>query len=148
MSHTTTLKSLVIRDVDAIKSAVADLQKKGVKCRLVENERPRMYYATQHKECAYVLKLDDSAYDVGFDRQPDGTYTPVFDEWRGYVANAIGAAGANAKTAEERALAAIGQFSQGYATHAAINQAVMAGYSVDSVETDAEGNVHVMIAVA
>jgi hypothetical protein len=148
MSHTTTLKALVFRDVDAMRAAVADLVQKGIKCRLVENEQPRMYYAAQHGKCAYVLKLDDGRYDVGFDKQPDGTFLPVFDEWQGYVANALGATGVDCNTAEERAMKAIGQFSQSYATHAAINQAVMQGYSVDSVETDEQGNVHLMLAVA
>lgn len=147
MSHTTTLKGLVIRDVDAIKSAVAELKSKGIKIDLVENARPRMYYATQHGQCAYVLKLD-GPYDVGLDRKADGTFTPVFDTWLGYVSSVLGVPTQDLRTPEEQGLAVIGKFSQSYAKFAAINQAVMMGYAVDDVSTDENGNVHLTIAVA
>jgi len=150
MSHTTTLKTVVIRDVAALQRTVAELKAKGVNCDLVENQRPRMYYAKQHGESAYVLKLHDAPYDVGFDLQADGSYAPVFDEWADHVANQIGAGKgcglAKPGTPEGRAQWAIGQFMQGYAKNAAINAATAQGFMVESTSYDKDGNLHLTIA--
>lgn len=147
MSHTTTLKGLAIRDVDAMHKAVADLKAKGVNCSLVRNAKPRMYYQSQHGECEFVLKLHDAPYDVGFDKQDDGTYAPVFDEWAGHVGRQIGATCPMPDTPEGKAQHAIGQFSQSYARHAAINSAVSQGYLVESDYIDNDGNVQLVLTV-
>ena len=146
MSHTTTLKGLQIRDVAAMQSAVAELQSQGVKCTLVQSVVPRMYYNNQHKACAYVLRLDDAKYDVGFDLQSDGTYSPVFDEWANIVGGKIGATCPMPRTAEGRAQHQIGRFLQSYAKHATMNAAAAQGYMVESATTDEEGNVHLVLA--
>lgn len=145
MSHTTTLKNVAIRDVQAMHQAVADLQSQGIKCNLVEGGTPRMYYGNQGEACAYVLKLEDAKYDVGFMEQEDGTLSPVLDTWGGHVAGQIGAACPMPTSQEGKTQAAIGKFMQGYSKHAAINAAVQQGYSVESIETDADGNVHVTV---
>jgi hypothetical protein len=141
------LKAVVIKDVSALHAAVGDLKAAGVKCDLVQNQTPRMYYSSQHGNCAYVLKLHDSAYDVGFDLQADGSYLPVFDEWANHVSSQIGAGSTCPlpTTQEGRAQHAIGKFAQSYAKHAAINSAVSQGYMVEGTEIDADGNVHLML---
>jgi hypothetical protein len=146
MSHTTKLKAVEIKDVSALFAAVADLRASGVNCELVQNAKPRMYYNDQHGECAFVLKLPDTRYDVGFDRQADGSYAPVFDEWQGYVGSQIGAACPMPNTQEGRAQHAIGKFLQNYAKHAAMNAAIAQGYMVEGTEVDADGNVHLLLA--
>lgn len=147
MSHTTKLKSVVIRDVAAMKAAVAELQAQGIKCKLAENTRPRMYYKDQHGTCDYVLQLEDSQYDVGFEKQEDGTYVPVFDEYAGHVEKQIGAGAAcpMPNTQEGRAQHRIGKFFQNYSRNAAINAAVQQGYFVEGSTTDENGNVHLII---
>lgn len=147
MSHTTTLKSIAIKDIDALQSAAAEMQEAGVNCSLVANAKPRMYYANQHGNCAYVLKLEDAPYDVGFEAQEDGSYAPVFDEWQNRVHNQIGASCPMPDSPEGRTQRQIGRFLQSYAKHAAINSACASGYMVESTSTDAEGNVHLHIAV-
>jgi hypothetical protein len=147
MSHTTKLKAVEIRDVSALHSAVAELKSSGVNCDLVQNAKPRMYYNDQHGNCAFVLKLHDAPYDVGFDLQPDGSYLPVFDEWAGHVGGQIGATCPMPNTQEGRAQHAIGKFTQSYAKHAAINAALAQGYMVEGTEVDADGNVHLTLAV-
>lgn len=156
MSHTTTLRGLAIRDTSAIHSAVNALQAKGLKVSLKLNAEPRMYFANQWKNpgqsygrngvCDFVLALDGCPYDVGLDLKQDGTYAPVFDEWAGHVRRAIGAA-ASVKTAskEESAQAALGQFLQEYARHAAINSAVAQGYFVEDTTVDEQGNIHLTL---
>lgn len=145
MSHTTTLKTVSIKDVAALRATVSELQAAGVDCELVENARPRMYYDTQHGVCDYVIRLNKSRYDVGFDKQADGSYVPVFDEWGGHVGTELGATCRIARTDEERAMQQIGRLMQGYAKNAAINAAVSQGYYVESTTTDDKGNVHLVL---
>lgn len=149
MSHTTTIKNTVIRDIDALRAAVADLQAKGVDCDLLEGAVPRMYYGNQHGQCDYVLKLHQSKYDVGFDKQADGSYVPVLDTFGGHVQRAIGVSHPTCALPSNRdeaeALKAIGQFQQAYAVHATINAAVQQGYMVEGHSVDEHGNVHLTL---
>ncbi len=158
MSHTTTVKSVAIRDIDALRSAVKELQDAGVNCSLEEGENiaPRMYYDQQSKELRgktpYVLRLPNSRFDVGFQRVEDEngevTYAPVTDFHGGYVANEIGAK-CNCKPNGETVSApeqAIGHLMQLYAKNATINAAVASGYAVDSITTDeTTGEIHISI---
>ena len=146
MSHTTTLKGVVIKDVAALRAAVAELIVNGVNCELLENARPRMYYATQLSNCDYVLNLKDSQYDVGFDKQQDGSYVPVFDEWSNHVSSKLGASCPLPTTKEGKAQHQIGKLLQSYQKHVAINAAVMAGYSVESAVYDDQNNLQITIA--
>lgn len=142
------MKAVTIKDVAALRAAVADLQAEGVNCSLVENARPRMYYQSQHGTCDYVLKLQGK-YDVGFDKQADGSYVPVFDEHAYHVANQIGA-DVNVcpmpTTAEGRAQHQIGKFMSHYAKNAAINAAVADGYCVESSYVDETGSLQLVLA--
>lgn len=140
MSHTTTLRGIKIRDSYAIAGAVDALRAKGIKCRLALNAKPRMYYHNQHGECEYVLVLEDSKYDVGFKLETDGTYTPVFDEWNGYVASQLSNKACKIPTTtEERAAHAIGQFLQNYTKCATINAAASQGMSLVEETVNEEG---------
>lgn len=145
MSHTTTIKSVKIQDIDALRAAVEELRQSGVNCELAQNVKPRMFYETQHAECDYVLVLKDCKYDVGFDKQADGSYVPVFDEWGNHVGSEIGAACPMPKTPEDRAQHQIGKLMQNYAKHAAINAAVHQGYVVEGVTTDTAGNIQLVL---
>lgn len=145
MSHTTTLKTVSIRDLAALRAAVEELNAAGVSCDLVERAVPRMFYASQHGECDYVLKLHKCRFDVGFDKQADGSYVPVYDEWGNNVGTQIGATCNIAKTPEEKATQQIGRLMQGYAKHAAVNAAVSQGYFVESTVTDEKGTVHLVL---
>lgn len=145
MSHTTTIKSVRITSATALAAAVAELKAAGVNCELKHNVKPRMFYADQHGVCDHVLSLPGIKYDVGFEKQNDGSYAPVFDEWAGAVGSQIGATCPMPGSREERAQHAIGRLMQGYAKHAAIEAAVMQGYTVEGTTTDAQGNVHLTL---
>ncbi len=131
MSHTTTIDSVVFSDIDALKAAVAELQKSGVKCSLLVNAVPRAYYANQQGmgEAPFVLKLDDSRFDVGFyyDKDKKG-YTPRTDLFGNHVANVLGAK--KTQDHETPMQCALGKLNQMYGVHAATRQAVKQGYSV------------------
>lgn len=150
MSHTTVIKSVPIKDINALEKAVQELKDKGVNCDLVQNQKVRMYSVAQSNSlgvCDYVLKLHDSPYDVGFVKQADGTYSPAFDDWSGHVKRNVGTSCPVPNTAEAKHQANIGALMQGYSKHAAINSAVNSGYIVESTTVDAEGNVHLTLSV-
>lgn len=151
MSHTTQIKGLAIKDVSAMRAAVQELNRQGIRCELVENHKPRMYYDDQLRRHGYgketadlCLKLKDSRYDVGFMKQADGTYAPVFDTWEGYVADQLGASCPMPNTEEGRAQHAIGKFCQSYAVEAAKNAAISQGYMVEAADIDQNGNVNLV----
>lgn len=144
MSHTTQITSVRITDINALESAAEKLRAEGVNCQIVRDQKPRMYYENQHGKCDYVLSLPDSRYDVGFDKQEDGSYVPVYDEWANQIKDQIGAA-CPVDNEGDRSLCHIGKFMQYYAVDAAINAATAQGYYVESAETDEQGNVQLVI---
>ena len=155
MSHTTTVKSVAIRDIEALRSAVKELQDQGVDCHLEEgtNIAPRMYYSQQQAELKgktpYVLRLKNSNYDVGFQRmEEDGevNYAPVTDFFGGDIKRNLGAKCGCAETEANAPEMAIGNMMHLYAKNAAINSAVNSGYTVEDVVQDTvTGEVHITV---
>lgn len=149
MSHTTKLKGTVIRNINALRAAIEELAATGVSVELVENERPRMYYNNQHGVCPYVVRLNNSRFDVGLDLQEDGTYTPVFDTHANTVGRHLGA-DVNVcpmpRTQEGQATHQIGKLMQSYAKHTAMQEAAAQGYIVENSYTDEKGQVHLVLA--
>lgn len=159
MSHTTTIKSVPIRSVTALQAAVRELQQAGVQCSLAQNQKPRMYYENQHGECDYVLKLDKSRYDIGFQKQKDGTYEMVLDTWNNEIAQQVGTKAVNwaeryssSESKEARELrnnpqAHVGSLMQLYTKHAAIQTATSKGYMVTGCSVGQDMKVHLTIGV-
>lgn len=144
MSHTSVLKTIKITNISALQQAVEYLQNQGVNCSLVENAKPRMYYDNQHGKCDYVLKLTDCVYDVGFDKQADGSYAPVFDSWGQHLQKQIGMPTSCPipKTQEEQQAAAISRLLDCYAIHAAKEELSQSGeyYSFEVGYDTADGS--------
>jgi len=148
MSHVTTLKGVVIRDVAAMRQAVRDLKAQGVSCDLLENAKPRMYYKHQETPHDFVLRIPNSKYDLAFAKQDDGTYAPAFDEWAGEVKGQIGATCPMPDTREGKVQHQIGQFMQRYAVNAAKNEAAAQGYVVEGeMPADENGDIQLLLAV-
>ena len=151
MSHTTKIKKVAITDIPALYAAVAELQQAGVNCEMVQNSKARMYSQGQTDSlgiCDHVLKLHNSPYDIGFTKEPDGSYVPAFDEWGGHVAGTgVGAACPVPSSAEGKMQHAIGKLMQGYGKHAAINQARREGYTVESASYNKKNELVLEIAV-
>lgn len=158
MSHTTEIKSVPIRDIVALRQAVAELKQKGIKCELKEKIKPRMYYENQHGVCDYVLKLDNSAYDIGFeavlgDNKKVDYYKLILDVYRGDIQRQVGITDEQAKALEARTgtkvepgVRAVGQLSQLYAKNAAMNSARLRGWNVRSSTVDESGNIQLVLA--
>ncbi len=159
MSHTTTIRSVAIRDIAALNAAVAELKAQGVECDLyhASERKPRMYYSSQVTDLEkngleYTLHLKNSSYDIGFCKQEDGSYAPAFDAFSGSVRKQVGIPD-NAcpipendeERAQFRTQQDIGKLMQLYAKHAAINAAVAQGYQVESCTVGEDGSVQLSI---
>jgi len=147
MSHTQKISKVPIKDISALRSAVRDLVESGIQCSLVQNKKPRMYYSDQHGVCDHVLVFENGDYDIGFDKQNDGSYVPVFDDFGGRISRFTGAACPMPNTHEGQLQHAVGKLMQSYSKHAAINAATNAGYSVESCYLDDDGHVQIQLAV-
>lgn len=148
MSHTTTIKSVAVKDIPALKSAITELNSKYKRnIQLLENTTPRMYYTSQEQEvgkCPYVLKLDNSRYDVGLKYDENKNLYPIMDIHGGDITRQLGTS-CRIGTQEERA---IGELMQLYTKHAAINSATSQGYMVESVATLEDGRIELTIGVS
>jgi len=169
MSHSTLIKSVPIKDLQALRQAVAELAQKGVRCTLQQNHEPRMYYPQQLKkdldrqtaEADYVLCLHDAYYDVALLRNADGQFEPVFDDYgspsysvpatqtgKGPIRQFIGVPVPDGTPYDnERLSYSIGKFLQLYTKHATINAARAQGYMIENTEVDAKGNIQITIDV-
>lgn len=146
MSHTTTLKSVNINDIRALQEAVNFLKERGLQAELVENAVPRMYYGNQYGKCDYVLRLTNSPYDIGFAKQADGSYAPVFDSWAGHLQKQIGnPSSCKVPTSqEEREAAAVASLLNAYGVHAAKNQLEAEGYYNFDISINPEDNSYIL----
>lgn len=146
MSHTTTLKSVAINDIVALEEAVTFLKERGLDAELIQDAKPRMYYENQYGKCDYVLRLKNSPYDIGFAKQADGSYAPVFDSWNGYLQSQIGNPSSCKipTTAEEREAAAVASLLNAYGVHAAKRQLESEGYYNFDISVNPEDNSYIL----
>lgn len=140
MSHTTVIKSVKMTSVTALQAAVLRLQERGITCTLEEGGRPRMYYNHQEVECDYVLRLPRSKYDVGFAKQADGSYAPIFDEYAGHIAGQLKNPSCPLpKTAEDASMACISLLTQEYGRAAMIETATVDNFYLAEETQHADG---------
>jgi ABC-type sugar transport system substrate-binding protein len=139
MSHTTSLRAIVITDEKAIRAAVARLQRQGIPVSLLERVVPRAFFQNQKgmdTPADFVVRCDAARYDIGLYKE-NGAYDARTDLWQGHVASVFG----NPTTSTDpaiRAAAAIGKFTQAYGIEAARADAVRRGLSVREVQDGAK----------
>jgi hypothetical protein len=129
MSHTTSIKGIKITEVSALRKAIAELAKGGMKIALLENAIPRAYFQNQAGmgRADFVVQLQDAKYDIGLYKQPDGSYEPRTDFFGGSVEKLLGAVASKKENAEQ---AKLGKMMQLYGIHAATEKATKSGYAV------------------
>ena len=147
MSHTSTVASIVITDIKALKAAIKELNNAGVNCEFLENAVPRAYFTNQDGlgVAPYVIKLNDSRFDVGlYKNKKIGGYEARADFWANEVANQLGAP---QKEGVQEEQAMLGKLYQTYGVVAAERQAAAQGYtSSRSVKKD--GTVQLVLTAA
>lgn len=133
MSHTTAITDIVFVDIAALKLAITDLNKQGVKCDLREKATPRAYSANQQGmgPADYVLHLDNSKYDVGFymDTQKKG-YVAKTDFYGGDIQRLLGVPQPKGAYKPQ---AMMGKLYQSYGVHATTRAAALKGYSTQKI---------------
>ena len=88
-----------------------------------------------------MLRLNESQYDVGFQKQEDGSYVPVYDEWAGQIANQLAnPKAAKATSDDEQHARSIGLLLQEYGAAAAKNAALSQGLILEEETQDEHGN--------
>lgn len=147
MSHTSTIASVVINDITALRLTIAELKGQGVKCELLENAVPRAYFPQQSgmdTPAKYVVKLEDSKYDVGlYARDGKPGLEARTDFFAGYVEKVLGLpAGLGPGEAHK-----MGRLLQTYAKHATIRQAAQQGHRVGQTVLP-DGTVQLTITMA
>jgi hypothetical protein len=129
MSHTSTVRHVLISSIPALREAAKELNSSGVPCALVENAKPRAYFSTQEGMgvAPYVLQLGAGCpYDVGFYPTQDGKgYEARTDLFMGHVGKLLGVAGGGVDAQQQ-----LGRLYQLYAVHAATAVARAKGHMV------------------
>lgn len=143
MSHTTTIQTLLLSDEDAIRGSIKELQAQGVKCDLLEAAIPRSYPGNTMKKADFVLKLEDSPYDVGMYKNKDGEFSLATDFYNGHVEKVLGVTPGEG---DDRTQAKLGKVYAGYAQHVISQQAARQGYSVTRTRAD-NGGVRLVLGV-
>lgn len=149
MSHNVTVTDVELTDKQAIKGAVEELQRRGVKMQCVENTRYVGYNTAQSFDnCELVLKFDDSPYDVGLKyNEATSSYDIVYDPFMGHISRNIGTrkgAESLVENAPSQIQSDMGQFIQAYNACRVENQAIMSGKSV-SKSYDAEKQMYNLV---
>lgn len=143
MSHTSSVKSIAISSIEALQAAVNELNTLGVKCSLIANAQPRAYFSNQSGmgKADYVIKLDNSRYDVGLYKTAEGGYEVRTDFWGEDVKNQLGAVASGPGKAEQ---AKMGKLFQAYGVHAAMQEARRKGLQATR-QKGADGKEQVII---
>ena len=133
MSHTTTVSEIVISDVAALQSAVAELKERGLDIDLVEQTKPRAYSKNQpgmEHPAPYTIRVNTGRYDVGLYVNSNGSgYEARADFFGQDVERVLGV-----RSMGDGDQARLGKLYQMYAVHAATRQAMMKGYQVQRSE--------------
>jgi pyridoxine 5'-phosphate synthase PdxJ len=146
MSHTTTIGSIIISDVQALNAAITELKAEGVNCDLLEGVKARAYYADQKgmENPDFTIKLHDGKYDVGLYKTSDGKgYEAKADFYAGNIERILGV---QAGEGDDPYQAKMGKLYQKYAIHAATRKAVQQGMTVNRIN-NADGTVQLRVAV-
>jgi hypothetical protein len=135
----------MITDVAALRAAVDELKRRGMKISLEQNTTPRAYFSNQQGmgEADYVVQLHDASYDVGLYKKDKG-YEARTDFWGGSVEKVLGV---NPKEGENADQARLGKLYQMYAVCAAEQQAFRQGYNPRRVELS-DGTIQLQMEVA
>lgn len=144
MSHTTSISSVRIMSISALRAAVEELRSNGMSIQMSTNKAPRAYYSNQAGMgvAPYVIELPGASYDIGVYPAADGEgYELRTDFFGGTVEKVLGAK-ASCKEATDQAK--LGRLYQMYAVRATEEQAANDGYQVER-SLAADGSIQLLV---
>ena len=145
MSHNVSIDHVKIANMSVLQTAIAELSKAGVGISLDQCGTFRTYRGQPNKS-DYTIHLPKETYDVGLNKQSDGSYKPVYDA--DLVANKSVACEYTPGTSyKDRERGALGKLLQTYSVCLMEHEAVMAGHSTRR-ETKENGDIDVLVEVA
>lgn len=147
MSHTSTIDSIIITNIKALRATVKELNNAGVECSLLEDAIPRAYYTNQIglEKAPFVIKLNKGKYDVGLYKNKDNSgYECRADFWNNDIATQLGVSHKNGVPSNQSNL---GKLYQTYGVVAAEQQAIKQGYST-SRTVKKDGTVQLVLTAA
>jgi len=149
MSHNITVSDIKITDLDALESAVNELKAEGANISMSRNAKYRGYNTSQSRDTMpVVINLPDAPWDLGFDKDAEGNYVPVFDPYKGHIRNAVGfqpnevdgtACDINSPAVH------IGKLIQRYAACKIEREAAVQGRSVQRAGVDEHNNIRLVV---
>jgi len=141
MSHTTKLEGITITDIPALQDVIKELNRSGIKCELLENQKPIAFFQNQvgmDKVAPYVIRCAAARYDIALYPKAEGKgFDLSTDLYANHVATVFGAP-------DKLKEAPLGKLYQLYGVHAATRQAVRQGYTV-SRRTKTDGTIQLLL---
>lgn len=134
MSHNTLIKDVKITDLDALDTAIAELQKEGVSISFDREATNFRTWRGQPDKCEGAIRLPGEQFDIGLRREADGSYVPVFDHMLDRN-QAIACAYTPGERRSDRHT--IGKLMQRYTVVKAEKEAALQGHMVTSRVYDA-----------
>lgn len=132
MSHTTTVKSVIIKDLNALEQAVHSINKlEGMSLSFRRNGKVRLWSESRDVAASIDIPGVGQGLNVGFEGNQKIGYTPIFDAHGGWIAEYLGAGQHIAKTTEEKNLSNIGKLMQAYAAEVVRGEAMDLGLLVE-----------------
>lgn len=125
MSHTTKVNSVRVHNVQALATAITELNAStGLNITMHENTTCRLWGSSTAK-CDVVLKIPGQRFDVGFQKAPDGNgLVPIFDAHGGELYRVIGQGSEICQTREDHNLSNIAKVMQAYTQQAIYAEAL------------------------
>lgn len=139
MSHTTTVASIQITSISALRTALGILAQEGIRAELIEDAVPRAYFRNQQGmgRADYVIKLHDCPYDIGLYQKKEGGYEARTDLWANEVSRLLGVPGNTPQHA-------MGKLYNRYAVAAIQEQAEEQGFDYETA-MQADGTVIITV---
>ena len=143
MSHNVLINNIKIASLPALRMAIQELTREGVKISLDEGTNTFRTYPGQSNKCDLAIRLPNEPFDIGLVKQQDGSYAPVFDNM--LAGNkTISCPWTPGDNRENRDRGSIGKLMQRYSVCAVEYEMNMAGHSVQRVP-GADGSIQLMV---
>jgi hypothetical protein len=152
MSHVTAIRTVPIKDEEALRTAVEELggtlerrnTYKWFGRSVGDYPLPKGIKVEDLGKCELVAKFPGINYEVGFAKvEGEEGLFPLFDFW----GRSPGGLGHDGEFLREKIGEGAGILMQKYSTQAAINAAMSQGYMILGQTTDQKGNIHLELGI-